>query len=48
MTSTISNSIDRTRTTEGPKMQLEHLELAGCALDRYISVDNSRPSFLEV
>ncbi|CAB3242107.1 unnamed protein product [Arctia plantaginis] len=29
-------------------MQLEHLELAGCALDRYISADNSRPSFLEI
>ncbi|XP_028042298.1 nuclear pore complex protein Nup154 [Bombyx mandarina] len=29
-------------------MQLESLELAGCTLDRYISFDNSRPSFLEL
>ncbi|OWR42917.1 Nuclear pore complex protein Nup155 [Danaus plexippus plexippus] len=29
-------------------MQLECLELAGCTLDRYISADNSRPSFLEI
>ncbi|CAK1552084.1 unnamed protein product [Leptosia nina] len=29
-------------------MQLECLELAGCSLDRYITCDNSRPSFLEI
>ncbi|XP_026329328.1 nuclear pore complex protein Nup154 [Hyposmocoma kahamanoa] len=29
-------------------MQLECLEFAGCNLDRYISEDNSLPSFLEV
>lgn len=48
MPSVINNSIDATRPADGTKMQLESLELAGCTLDRYISADNSRPSFLEV
>lgn len=48
MPSVINNSIDTTRPVDGTKMQLESLELAGCTLDRYISADNSRPSFLEV
>lgn len=47
MPSVISES-ERLRQPEAPKMQLECLELAGCTLDRYISADNSRPSFLEV
>ncbi|KAI5633066.1 hypothetical protein NE865_14194 [Phthorimaea operculella] len=29
-------------------MQLDRLEFAGCTLDRYITADNSRPSFLEI
>lgn len=48
MTSVINSSIDALRPIDGTKMQLEHLEMAGCTLDRYISVDNSRPSFLEI
>ncbi|XP_072943957.1 nuclear pore complex protein Nup154 [Epargyreus clarus] len=47
MPSVISN-IDGTRQPDGSKMQLECLELAGYTLDRYINVDNSRPSFLEI
>ncbi|KAF9410958.1 hypothetical protein HW555_010090, partial [Spodoptera exigua] len=48
MPTVINNSIDTTRQVDGTKMQLESLELAGCTLDRYISADNSRPSFLEI
>ncbi|CAG9783700.1 unnamed protein product [Diatraea saccharalis] len=48
MPSVISSSVDVTRPVDSSKMQLECLELAGCTLDRYISSDNSRPSFLEV
>ncbi|CAH0604650.1 unnamed protein product [Chrysodeixis includens] len=48
MPSVINNSIDVTRPVDGTKMQLDSLELAGCTLDRYISADNSRPSFLEI
>lgn len=48
MPSVVSGSVDVSRPVDGSKMQLECLELAGCTLDRYISADNSRPSFLEV
>lgn len=48
MPSVVSNSVEVSRQPDGNKMQLECLELAGCTLDRYISADNSRPSFLEV
>ncbi|KAL0842019.1 hypothetical protein ABMA28_014235 [Loxostege sticticalis] len=48
MPSVVSSSVDVSRPPEGSKMQLECLELAGCTLDRYISSDNSRPSFLEI
>lgn len=48
MPSVINNRIDAAGPANGTKMQLESLELAGCTLDRYISADNSRPSFLEV
>ncbi|XP_075969524.1 nuclear pore complex protein Nup154 [Anticarsia gemmatalis] len=48
MPSVVNNSIDTTRPVDGTKMQLEHLELAGCTLDQYITADNSRPSFLEI
>ncbi|XP_038215888.1 nuclear pore complex protein Nup154 [Zerene cesonia] len=44
----VSNSGDAPRQLENCKMQLECLELAGCTLDRYITCDNSRPSFLEI
>ncbi|XP_045519163.1 nuclear pore complex protein Nup154 [Pieris brassicae] len=47
MPSIISNS-EVIRKPENCKMQLESLELAGCTLDRYITCDNSRPSFLEI
>ncbi|XP_026495219.2 nuclear pore complex protein Nup155 [Vanessa tameamea] len=47
MPSVISDT-ERPRQPDAPKMQLECLELAGCTLDRYISADNSRPSFLEI
>ncbi|XP_068630123.1 nuclear pore complex protein Nup154 [Battus philenor] len=42
------NSVEVSRQSNGGNMQLECLELAGCTLDRYIIVDNSRPSFLEI
>ncbi|KAJ0180486.1 hypothetical protein K1T71_003890 [Dendrolimus kikuchii] len=48
MPSALGNNIDASRPTDGNKMQLESLELAGCTLDRYINTDNSRPSFLEI
>ncbi|XP_063822152.1 nuclear pore complex protein Nup154 [Ostrinia nubilalis] len=48
MPSIVSSSVDVPRPSDGSKMQLECLELAGCTLDRYISSDNSRPSFLEI
>ncbi|XP_013146024.1 PREDICTED: nuclear pore complex protein Nup155 [Papilio polytes] len=44
----IINSVEGSRQSNGGNMQLECLELAGCTLDRYIIVDNSRPSFLEI
>lgn len=44
----ISSNSETTKKPENCKMQLESLELAGCTLDRYITCDNSRPSFLEV
>ncbi|CAK1581968.1 unnamed protein product [Parnassius mnemosyne] len=44
----IINSFEGSRQSNGGIMQLECLELAGCTLDRYIIVDNSRPSFLEI
>ncbi|XP_052750627.1 nuclear pore complex protein Nup154 [Galleria mellonella] len=47
MPSIISNTVD-THLIESGKMQLECLELAGRTLDRYITADNSRPSFLEI
>ncbi|KAL4703015.1 hypothetical protein ACJJTC_010001 [Scirpophaga incertulas] len=42
------SSVDVSRPVDNSKMQLECLELAGCTLDRYITADNSRPSFLEI
>ncbi|VVC96001.1 unnamed protein product [Leptidea sinapis] len=44
----LNNSNVGPRQPENSKMQLESLELAGCTLDRYITCDNSRPSFLEI
>ncbi|XP_045533770.1 nuclear pore complex protein Nup154 [Papilio machaon] len=44
----IINNVEGSRQSNGGNMQLECLELAGCTLDRYIIVDNSRPSFLEI
>lgn len=44
----VISSVERPRPVEGSTMQLECLEFAGCNLDRYISEDNSLPSFLEV
>ncbi|KAM3963496.1 nuclear pore complex protein Nup154 [Aphomia sociella] len=46
MPSVISSTVDAHSNSD--KMQLECLQLAGCTLDRYITADNSRPSFLEV
>ncbi|XP_049867137.1 nuclear pore complex protein Nup154 [Pectinophora gossypiella] len=44
----VINSVDTTRPVDASKMQLERLEFAGCTLDRYITADNTRPSFLEI
>lgn len=43
-----AKGLDASRQLDSSKMQLEYLELAGCSLDRYITADKSRPSFLEV